>query len=67
MIASGQARERDRARAVAEREDREHLPARLLEKMNMSNNSELVHYAFQYQLVERRPRDMGSLPEKSRE
>jgi DNA-binding NarL/FixJ family response regulator len=34
--------------------------ARLLEKMSMSNNSELVHYAFQYGLVERRPRDMGS-------
>ena len=27
--------------------------ARLLEKMSMSNNSELVHYAFQYKLVER--------------
>jgi two-component system invasion response regulator UvrY len=27
--------------------------ARLLEKMSMSNNSELVHYAFRYQLVER--------------
>jgi len=38
--------------------------ARLLEKMNMSNNSELVHYAFQYELVERRPRDMGSKPDK---
>jgi two-component system invasion response regulator UvrY len=37
--------------------------ARLLEKMNLSNNSELVHYAFQYELVERRPRDMGSEPE----
>ncbi len=34
--------------------------ARMLEKMNMSNNSELVHYAFQNELVERRPRDMGS-------
>jgi DNA-binding NarL/FixJ family response regulator len=34
--------------------------SRLLEKMNMSNNSELVHYAFQYQLVDGRPRDMGS-------
>jgi two-component system, NarL family, invasion response regulator UvrY len=34
--------------------------ARLLEKMNLTNNSELVHYAFQYELVERRPRDMGS-------
>jgi len=38
--------------------------ARLLEKMNMSNNSELVHYAFQNELVESRPRDMGSGPEK---
>lgn len=36
--------------------------ARLLEKMHMSNNSQLVHYAFQYQLVERRPLDMGSAP-----
>jgi two-component system invasion response regulator UvrY len=34
--------------------------ARLLEKMNLTNNSELVHYAFQYELVERRPRDMGT-------
>jgi DNA-binding NarL/FixJ family response regulator len=38
--------------------------ARLLEKMNMSNNSELVHYAFQNELVESHPRDMGSGPEK---
>jgi two-component system, NarL family, invasion response regulator UvrY len=38
--------------------------ARLLEKMNMSNNSELVHYAFQNELVEGRPRDMGSGPQK---
>jgi DNA-binding NarL/FixJ family response regulator len=38
--------------------------ARLLEKMNMSNNSELVHYAFQNQLVESRPRDMGSESDK---
>ncbi len=38
--------------------------ARLLEKMNMSNNSELVHYAFQNELVESRPRDMGSGPQK---
>ena len=36
--------------------------ARLLEKMHMSNNSELVHYAFQNQLVERRSMDMASLP-----
>ncbi len=34
--------------------------ARLLEKMYMSNNSELVHYAFQNQLVERRSMEMGS-------
>jgi DNA-binding NarL/FixJ family response regulator len=34
--------------------------ARLLEKMNLSNNAELVHYAFQHELVERRPRDMNS-------
>jgi DNA-binding NarL/FixJ family response regulator len=33
---------------------------RLLEKMCMSNNSELVHYAFQNQLVERRSMEMGS-------
>jgi DNA-binding NarL/FixJ family response regulator len=36
--------------------------ARLLEKMGMSNNSELVHYAFQNQLVERRSVDMGPAP-----
>jgi two-component system invasion response regulator UvrY len=36
--------------------------ARLLEKMCMSNNSELVHYAFQNQLVERRSLDMGTAP-----
>jgi DNA-binding NarL/FixJ family response regulator len=34
--------------------------ARLLEKMSMTNNSELVHYAFQNQLVEHRSREMGS-------
>jgi two-component system invasion response regulator UvrY len=34
--------------------------SRLLEKMSMSNNSELVHYAFQNQLVEHRSRDRGS-------
>jgi DNA-binding NarL/FixJ family response regulator len=34
--------------------------SRLLEKMSMSNNSELVHYAFQNRLVERRSMDMGS-------
>ena len=33
--------------------------ARLLEKMCMSNNSELVHYAFQNQLVERRSMAVG--------
>jgi DNA-binding NarL/FixJ family response regulator len=32
---------------------------RLLEKMSMSNNSELVHYAFQNELVDRQPKDMG--------
>jgi DNA-binding NarL/FixJ family response regulator len=36
--------------------------ARLLEKMHMSNNSELVHYAFQNQLVERRSMDLGPPP-----
>ena len=36
--------------------------ARLLEKMCMSNNSELVHYAFQNHLVERRSLDMGTAP-----
>jgi DNA-binding NarL/FixJ family response regulator len=35
---------------------------RLLEKMCMTNNSELVHYAFQHQLVERRSPNMGSDP-----
>jgi DNA-binding NarL/FixJ family response regulator len=38
--------------------------ARLLEKMSMSNNSELVHYAFQYQLVERGSIVMGQDPTK---
>jgi two-component system invasion response regulator UvrY len=33
--------------------------ARLLEKMSMSNNSELVHYAFQNELVDRQPKDIG--------
>ena len=38
---------------------------RLLEKMSLSNNSELVHYAFQYQLIERGSVVMGpSPPEK---
>jgi DNA-binding NarL/FixJ family response regulator len=32
---------------------------RVLEKMCLSNNSELVHYAFQYQLIERRSMEMG--------
>ena len=36
--------------------------ARVLEKMCLSNNSELVHYAFQYQLVERRSMEMGPAP-----
>jgi len=36
--------------------------ARLLEKMSMSNNSELVHYAFQNQLVEHRPMREGTAP-----
>jgi DNA-binding NarL/FixJ family response regulator len=36
--------------------------ARLLDKMGMSNNSELVHYAFQYQLVERRSMEVGPAP-----
>jgi DNA-binding NarL/FixJ family response regulator len=31
--------------------------SRLLEKMDMSNNAQLVHYAFQHQLVEQRPPD----------
>lgn len=34
--------------------------SRLLEKMSMSNNAELVHYAFQHHLVERGAMDMGS-------
>ncbi len=34
--------------------------SRLLEKMSLTNNSELVHYAFQYQLVERGSIVMGS-------
>jgi two-component system, NarL family, invasion response regulator UvrY len=34
--------------------------ARLLEKMSMSNNSELVHYAFQNELVEHRSREQGT-------
>jgi two-component system, NarL family, invasion response regulator UvrY len=34
--------------------------ARLLEKMHMDNNSELVHYAFQNQLVERFSRETGT-------
>jgi DNA-binding NarL/FixJ family response regulator len=38
--------------------------ARLLEKMSMSNNSELVHYAFQNQLVESRSREMGTATRK---
>ena len=38
--------------------------ARLLEKMGMSNNSELVQYAFQNQLVESRPHDVRPPPDK---
>jgi len=34
--------------------------ARLLEKMHMDNNSELVHYAFQNQLVGRFSRETGT-------
>ncbi|MFY9926304.1 MAG: response regulator transcription factor [Opitutaceae bacterium] len=38
---------------------------RLLEKMSMSNNAELVHYAFQYQLVERGSIiGLGSVPRR---
>jgi DNA-binding NarL/FixJ family response regulator len=33
--------------------------SRLLEKMGMSNNAQLVHYAFENQLVEHRPPDLG--------
>lgn len=33
--------------------------ARLLQKMNLSNNAELVHYAFQHQLVVQRGSDIG--------
>ncbi len=33
--------------------------ARLLEKMGFTNNAELVHYAFQHQLVEHRAGQMG--------
>jgi two-component system, NarL family, invasion response regulator UvrY len=36
--------------------------ARVLEKMSMANNSELVHYAFQNQLMEQRSREVGSAP-----
>jgi len=36
--------------------------ARLLEKMSMSNNAELVQYAFQYQLVEHRTNELGAPP-----
>jgi len=39
--------------------------ARLLEKMHMDNNSELVHYAFQNQLVGRFSRETGSPPDES--
>src|SRR5580658_5897406 len=39
--------------------------ARLLEKMCMSNNSELVHYAFQNQLVGRFSGETGTPPHES--
>jgi two-component system, NarL family, invasion response regulator UvrY len=39
--------------------------ARLLEKMHMDNNSELVHYAFQNQLVERFSGETGTPPHES--
>jgi len=34
--------------------------ARLLEKMDLSNNAELVHYAFQNNLVEHHAQDLGT-------
>ena len=34
--------------------------SRLLEKMNLSNNAQLVHYAFHNNLVEHHPHDLGS-------
>ena len=34
--------------------------SRLLEKMSLSNNAELVHYAFQNNLVEHHAQDLGS-------
>jgi DNA-binding NarL/FixJ family response regulator len=37
---------------------------RLLEKMGMTNNAQLVQYAFQHQLVENLVRDVGSAPEE---
>ena len=39
------------ARNSHEREDDQNLSERILEKMNMSNNAELTHYAIQNQLV----------------
>ena len=33
---------------------------RLLEKMNLSNNAQLVHYAFQNKLVTQQPQDLGA-------
>ena len=34
--------------------------ARLLEKMGMTNNAQLVHYAFHNKLVEQQPQDLGA-------
>ncbi len=36
--------------------------ARVLEKMSLANNSELVHYAFQNQLMEQRSPQVGATP-----
>ena len=41
--------------------------ARLLDKMGMSNNSELVHYAFQYQLWSAAPWTWVGPPARSRQ
>lgn len=40
--------------------------ARLLEKMNLANNAELVHYAFQNKLVEQRAQDTANQPMPTR-
>jgi two-component system invasion response regulator UvrY len=39
---------------------------RVLEKMNMSNNAQLVHYAFQNRLVRDRPHDLSEAAEAAR-